>query len=198
MLNGKPVVILDVDDVVAKCVAEMTEEVFEKTGKQYTEDDIKTWDFFDTIHDEIHPGIEDFVTTRMRQKGWCLKLQPFPGSHEGLKELQKIAEVFFCTSPFNSEYWEHERRAWLYKHFQIPSKRIIQGKPKFLVRGELLVDDKIDNCTEWVDYDERGIAGIWDRPHNRLTGNFYNSRVVRILSWDHLHSYVHAMWPVRK
>src|SRR5579863_1498243 len=114
MLNGKPIVTLDVDDVVARCVQGMAAEAGKKLGQIITEEDAKTWDFHDTFKQE---GLKEHIEAKMSEKGWCFNLEPFPGAIEGVKKLMEYAEVFFVTAPFHGEHWPHERRLWLYTNF---------------------------------------------------------------------------------
>jgi 5'(3')-deoxyribonucleotidase len=188
MLNGKPVVILDCDDVVCRCLHGMSKEMNAKLGTNVTEDDVLTWDF----HDTFGPETKEYVHSKMAEKGWCANLEPFAGAVEGVTKLKEIAEIFFCTAPYKSEHWPHERRIWLQTHFQMEPWRVIQSSSKFLVRGELFVDDKVEHLVEWEKYGrENGMGGravLWDRPHNKLhpgAGGF-----LRIGSWEQLYTFV--------
>jgi 5'(3')-deoxyribonucleotidase len=187
MLNGKPVVLLDCDDVVARCINGMARIAGSFLGRDITEEDVKTWDFHKSFGDE---DLKQHIYEKMSEKGWCLSLEPFEGAIEGVHELQKISEVFFITSPFHSEHWEFERRAWLLKHFGFKKDRILQGSAKFLVRGEFFVDDKPDHVRQWMNgshwgtYPYYGLPCLWDRPHNKEAKDL---DTYRIHSWDELH-----------
>jgi 5'(3')-deoxyribonucleotidase len=189
MLDGNQVVLLDVDDVVCRCVQGMANEAGKKLGVEISEDDVKTWDFHDTIDG---PGLKEHIEEKMSEKGWCLSLEPFPGAIEGVKRLMTIAEIFFVTAPFHGEHWMHERRSWLYSNFGVDRDRVIQGHSKFLVRGDVFVDDKVENLVRWEKYGREnnmsGVPVLWDRPHNRLhpgAGSLY-----RIGSWGQLYDFV--------
>jgi 5'(3')-deoxyribonucleotidase len=191
MLNGKPVVLLDVDDVVCRCIQGMAKETGELLGRDILEEEVKTWDFHKTFGGE---ELEKHIEAKMSEKGWCFSLEPFPGAVEGVKWLMEIAEVFFVTAPFHGEHWPHERRVWLYKNFGVDRDRVIQAHAKFLVRGELFIDDKIKNLEEWWKYGDGStrveIPAVWDRPHNREMGKF-----VRFHNWDEVYDYVKRTWP---
>jgi 5'(3')-deoxyribonucleotidase len=193
MLNGKPVVLLDVDDVVCRCIGRMASEAGKKLGLEIHDTDVKTWDFHDTFDS---PGLKEHVEGKMSEKGWCASLEVFPGAVAGVKSLMEISEVFFVTAPFHGEHWMHERRQWLYDNFGIDRKRVLQGHSKFLVRGELFVDDKIENLQKWEAYGkEIGVPGmgvIWDRPHNQQhpgAGAFF-----RVWTWGQLNAVVRMVW----
>lgn len=183
MLNGKPVVIIDCDDVVARCLNEMSKEMNAKLGTSVTDEDITTWDFHDTFGGD---DLKEHIHGKMAEEGWCAKLEPFPGAVEGIRRLKEVAEVFFCTAPYKGAFWPHERRIWLQEKFKIDHWRVIQSSSKFLVRGELFIDDKVDHCIEWQNYGEKnflgGMAFLWDRPHNRKDPRAAAFR--RFTNWD--------------
>ena len=191
MLNGKPIVVLDSDDVLGRCIKRMADDVHRIVGRLFTEEEILTWDFFDTVRLDEHPGLKKQIEELMRSQGWCQSIEPFPGAVEGVKRLEEIAEVFVCTSPFGGPFWEFERREWLYEHFRIKGKRVMQGYSKFLMHAEAFVDDKPKNVSEWVGYNQAhafktGIGLLWDRPHNRSALG-----LERVVSWEELYSRVY-------
>lgn len=185
MLNGKPVVVLDSDDVLSRCNHQMAKTAAMILGRTWPEEEISTWDFFAAVEHEKYPGLKKHVETEMRSKGWCASMEPFDGALEGVKRLQEIAEVHVCTSPFGGEFWEYERRQWLYDKFRIKGKHVMQGFSKFLMRGDFFVDDKPKNVEEWVAYGEEnainGTGLLWDRPHNKAAEGF-----IRATGWDNL------------
>lgn len=195
MLNGKPVVLVDCDDVVCQCLSGMAELSFKKTGIEIPLESLKTWDFFDTVSHPEHPDLKEWIEGKMQEAGWCASLKPFPGAVEGIRRLKEISELFFVTAPFKGEHWPHERRTWLQKEFNMEHWRIIQCSSKFLVRGELFIDDKVEHVVEWEKYGNSigapGLGAIWDRPHNRVrtTDTF-----CRFRDWDTVHAFVKARW----
>jgi 5'(3')-deoxyribonucleotidase len=194
MLNGKPVVVLDSDDVLSRCNHQMAKSAAHILGRHWPEEEISTWDFFTSVGHENYPGLKKFLEAEMRTKGWCASMEPFDGALEGVKRLQEIAEVHVCTSPFGGEFWEYERRQWLYEKFHIKGKHVMQGFSKFLVRGDIFVDDKPKNIEEWNAYGAEnkilGVGLLWDRPHNRDAVDLR-----RVCGWDALIEFVKTFDP---
>jgi 5'(3')-deoxyribonucleotidase len=188
MLNGQPIVLLDVDDVICRCIAGMAKLASAKLGRTIEEHHVTTWDFHKSFGPEGEE-IKDYIFEEMAREGWCLALEPFPGAVEGVQMLQSIAQVFFVTSPFKSRTWVHERETWLQNHFGIGRSHIVQTNAKFLVRGEVFVDDKPDNLKLWRDYNRpgEGEALLWDRPHNQEEHSF-----IRVRSWPEVYNRVHV------
>jgi len=195
MLNGKPVVLVDCDDVVCQCLKGMAELSFKKTGVEVPLESLTKWDFFDTVSHPDHPDLRKWVEEKMQEPGWCYKLETFPEAVDGIRRLKEICELFFVTAPFKGEHWPHERRTWLQEHFNMEHWRILQTSTKFLVRGELFIDDKIEHCIDWEKYGKEigapGIAAIWDRPHNRDPKGdpFY-----RFTNWDSVVELIRKGW----
>ncbi len=192
MLNNRPIVLLDSDDVLGRCIKKMTDEVFKLVGRQYTEEEILTWDLFDTVKHVEYPALKDVVYETMKSPGWCLGIEPFPGAVEGVKRLREIAEVFVCTSPMGGPFWEYERREWLWQNFEIGGKRVLQGHSKFLVHSEVFVDDRATNVVEWIKYNHEhskrpGLGMLWDRPHNK------GAPLERVHSWEELYEKVTSL-----
>jgi len=187
MLNEKPVVLLDVDDVVANCSGAMSDIYYAKTGLTVDMTKFKSWNFFDNIAHPDYPGIVDHIDSQMRMSGFCMELQPFDGAVDGVMRLKEIAEVFFVTSPYEGPNWHHERENWLRHHFKVGRDRVLQASAKFLVRGELFIDDKPESCIAWLKHMQTGNAFIWDRPYNR---NIEGSWLPRFHDWDQVYAYV--------
>lgn len=183
MLNGRPVVLLDCDDVVANCSGAMCDIYQKRTGETVDLHSFKSWDFFE----HIDPEHKDHMFSQMQTQGFCIQLEPFEGAVDGVTRLMEIAEVFFITSPFTGPHWHYERENWLRSHFKVGRDRILQASAKFLVRGELFIDDKPETCISWLRYMQNGNAFIWDRPFNR---NIEGSWLPRFHNWDQVYEYV--------
>jgi len=192
MLNNRPVVLIDSDDVLGRCNKKMAEEVYRLFGLQYAEEDVHEWDFFKSLEERHpeHPTLKKDVEALMRSRGWAASMDVFDGAREGVEKLRTIAEVFIATSPFGGEFWEYERRQWLWDNFKVPGKRVMQGHSKFLLHAEAFVDDKPANITLWAEYNKGhartpGLSLLWDRPHNR------RENLDRVVSWDDLYNRVY-------
>ena len=183
---GRPVVLLDCDDVVAQCTQRMLQDAQEILKRPIHEDELKTWGFPDNFEGEEGAQVRQHVYAQMAKPGWCLSLEPFPEAVEGVKKLRQISNVFFVTSPFHSPTWEYERRAWLLNHFGILSSYVIQVSAKFLVQGDVFVDDRPDNVRLWQDANPRGQGLLWEYAHNRQHRGPFQS----IGSWEALYSRV--------
>jgi 5'(3')-deoxyribonucleotidase len=145
----KPIVLLDVDGVVAdfdlflrKCIEEVAKEY--KPEKE--------------------------LSAFQRARVWKRILTPgrlytdveeIPYAVQGVKSLAKVSDVYFCTSPMKAQNWCFDRQNWLKDRFDKLAGKIVFTKHKFLVYGDILVDDKIKNIDSWKEAHPRGCGVLW-------------------------------------
>jgi 5'(3')-deoxyribonucleotidase len=63
--------------------------------------------------------------------------------------------------------WASERQQWLAEHFGISHKHLVSTPAKYLVRGELFVDDKPEHVEQWQAANPCGVGVLWSRAYNR-------------------------------
>lgn len=124
--------------------------------------------------EEFHADIHDILVT----PGFWLDLPPVEGAAEVLKEWASSGhEIFFCSSPY-MKYpgCAGEKIEWLMRHFLLPDlgRRTIFTKQKSMIRGDFLIDDRIQL--------DGSVRPIWEPvlytlPHNKT------STVKRRMTW---------------
>ena len=179
-------VLLDCDGVLSDFIGPVLDLVWEATGRTYTREDVKVFDFAASLglEPEENAVVKDEISHR---RGWWSELPIMPGAQEGVARLQQIADVYIVTSPWNNcRTWLYERETWLRKHFGIPHSRVLACSAKHIVAGDVLVDDRIDTLLQWQDHNPRGAAVQWQTPHNRNDG----WRAWSTKSWDQLVGWV--------
>lgn len=93
----------------------------------------------------------------------------YPGAVQGVKKLAGASNLYFVTSPVDTNpTWCFDRRNWLIKLFghELGEKVIFTGH-KHMVRGDILIDDKIDNLEGWQKAWPKGIALCWSQKYNQ-------------------------------
>lgn len=172
-MNKKPIILVDMDDVLA----EFTEEWLRRYNKDYndtvTAEDFDGWDAMKHVKPECGTKIFDYF----KAPGIYRNLKPKAGSQEVIAELTKLgAEIIIVTdSPmgctFGEENWNgsnptDDKRAWLQEHFpMIPFENVIIARKKWLVKGDILIDDKPDTIEKFQSLGRKIIA--MDMPYNR-------------------------------
>ena len=143
----RPIVLMDVDGVIADfCHAYLfwTKMV---TGKKFTPGDVTQWEFADALNlssEESHA-----IDMVLRGPDIASGFGEYPGSVRLVKELMTFADVVFVTSPFaKSPTWAHDREWWLKARFGEDAK-IIHTKHKQYVDGDFMIDDGPHNLAAW-------------------------------------------------
>jgi 5'(3')-deoxyribonucleotidase len=134
-----------------------------------------------------HPalkGREDACRAAFHEKGFCASLEPIPGAQQGLRALQEIADVYIITSPMPSETWVHERDAAIEKYFGINRKDIGHIHNKWLVRGDVLIDDKTSHIKKWIPWNPAGLGVLWAYNHNLKSNLEHHKNWIRTNCWD--------------
>jgi 5'(3')-deoxyribonucleotidase len=147
----RPVILLDIDGVVANFIAGCLPYVFAITGREHQHDDI------DQFMIEKALGLDEEQTKRLYEhvcrEGWCRSLPVYEGAKEAIAALGEFADIVPVTAPFwTSKHWVLERYEWILEHLGIPQARVMQGHEKFRVHGDMLVDDRTSHLVAWAQY----------------------------------------------
>jgi 5'(3')-deoxyribonucleotidase len=167
----KPHVLVDVDGVLCDFIGGVLPLVGSITGRTVKHADVHCFDFCKALG--LSPDHARAVKRHISEvPGWWQHLSPLPGAVEGVARLREIGEITIVTSPWNScRTWLHDRETWLKKHFDIPHADVIATAKKWMVDGDIFVDDRSDTLEKW---DAARIARgrpcgaiQWATPHNR-------------------------------
>ncbi len=151
--------LLDVDGVVA----DFTGDLLRAINSPLTEADITQWDLFALLGDRAEAARDV-----CKQDVFWRHMTLVPGAPEGVAKLQAEGyEIVWVTSPYYAcVTWEDARRDWLYRTFGSGPRQMISTSLKYLVHGDVLIDDKPSHVTDWMKTTD-GIAYLYDRPHNQ-------------------------------
>jgi 5'(3')-deoxyribonucleotidase len=101
------------------------------------------------------------------EPGWCAALPVLPGAESGVETLRGLREVFIVTKPWeDGPTWCHERTAWLASKLAIPRSRVVHTDAKYVVGGDMLVDDHVETLEAWHAQHPEGTPVLWRTPHN--------------------------------
>jgi 5'(3')-deoxyribonucleotidase len=158
-------ILLDVDGVVADYVARYLQVVQHVTGRCFAEQDVTQWNIAAAL------GLTDQEESRVHEitarPGFCSDLVPYPGARAAVQQLARQHTIVWLTTPSESSpTWRQDRRLWLVRHFGKLGDTVVQTHQKQTVAGDLLVDDRVDNCIRWARVHPSGRAVLWTRPWN--------------------------------
>lgn len=160
---GRPIVLLDMDDVVTNCIKGVVKNLNTKLGTKFKVNDVTDWHFSKCLKVP-----ENVVNEVFRTPGFFEKLKPMPGAIDAINQLIESAkyDVYIITATSDDDGLELvEKIKWFKKY--IPNfniKRIISCKDKYIIRGDVLVDDReynLDTCAPYMQ------CILMDSPKNR-------------------------------
>jgi len=177
--------LLDVDEVLAEFQVSTFQVVYRLFGRKLTPHDYDTWDIFSAFTAEE----KRVLFEELEKPGFCQSISPTPGSHEAVRELRKIVDVYPVTFPFHSPTWVYERNVWLQDHYGFTKQEIVYTGSKFLVTGDALLDDNPSHVTAWMGEHPHGVGMLWHIPNTRNMG--YGD--LRVHTWEEVLRRVEAL-----
>jgi len=197
----KPVILLDVDGVLADFCAGYLGLIEEITGIRYGNAVITDWSitkspFFAVAARESGIDVDALTAKcwkRAKRIGFCSSLPVIGGAETiaAVRELRKIGHVEVLTSPLaGAPTWMSERVEWLERHFDFAPDDVHFVSKKFRVAGDVLVDDKPSHIIEWMDANVGGTGLLWTQPYNAQP--VPNLDIRRVDSWSSIIEIVHG------
>lgn len=79
--------------------------------------------------------------------GFFLNMEPIPGAIDAFEELASKYDIYILsTGPWSTPGAWTEKVLWVKKYLSEPAyKRLILGHRKDLLRGDILIDDRLEN-----------------------------------------------------
>lgn len=166
-------IVVDVDDVLRNFVPTVVSKYNELYNTKYTIEDITTWDIASCL-----PELGNIYKFIQEYSGELLLLsKPIPKSLETLDSLHDLCNITIATHQFKG--LEGVTLGWLYKN-NVKYNNIFFGRDKFMLKGDIIVDDKVSNVQKFV-YNNPGSKGfLMDKPWNRYEFNPYKNHYLNI------------------
>jgi len=175
----------DVDDVLTPFVQRLLPLVQVVKPDFRLEDlDPDVWDLFSTLT----RSQRNLLFAVMERPGFCSKFQMSAGSWDAITRLRKLGcDIYAVTAPNDFPYWASERVAWLDDRYCITPDHVILTQAKYLIRGDLFLDDRPEHVVAWAKENPQGRAMLWTTEHNKrsVIGLKY-----RVEGWDEVLSLV--------
>ncbi len=138
------IILVDCDGVVADFTGAVCREASEILQRRVDPAEITQWNLKASL--EMTNKQTQALYSRIQRKGFCSNLEPLPGAVSAVKKLQSLGFVTFVTSPWDSSpYWMWERIQWLLDFMEADMKDIIHTHQKWLVKGDIIIDDRPSN-----------------------------------------------------
>lgn len=162
---SKPILVLDVDGVLADFVG-ATLDFLERNYAVYVDyADLKLWDFME------HPVLQPYrkvAKGHWATPGFAANLVPMKGTVEAVRRLRELTDLRYATSPMGSNpTWIVERNAWLNRHFgPTLNENIRHTSTKSEMKGHIFCDDKIENVVEYRQAHPGAVVILHTQPYN--------------------------------
>ena len=187
-------IIVDCDGVLSNFVSGALRVVEDITGRKYTPEDIREFNFCKAL------GLSPEETQAVMQtigsrRGFAASLPPYPLARQGVRRLRELGHVFCVTSPWASPWWRSERESWLALHFGID--RVHHNADKTGYEADVFVDDKSSHVRDWLSAWPERTAVLWRTPHNTSEAVPWGAHSIG--SWDALYeiAWQAALGPVQ-
>ena len=165
-MSGKPIILVDCDDVLADFETPALKLVAELGGPVVKPGERTVWDIGHLLVDE---GRQKRFWDVLLAPGWCESLEPYPDALDPFRELSELGEVVVVTTPHgHGPTWAFERTRWLKKHFGLEDSHVANVRNKRWIHGDFLADDKPANLRAW----NHGCKFLIDRVYNRTDFGF--------------------------
>ena len=155
----RPVVVFDYDDVLFDFLGAVVKDYNAKTGSELKPEDIKSWDLSEAgdIHVFMDIIRDATLWERMEEK------------NKSMRVVQRLINdgrwtVLICTACTTLD--EYVTKVHIIEDMLpgFDTSKIISCTDKHLIRGDVLIDDKIENLDKCAPYMN---CILMDMPHNR-------------------------------
>jgi 5'(3')-deoxyribonucleotidase len=181
----KPRVLIDVDGVLANFLSPSLSFLDHEFGVKVDPHTFPTWDLFETIDRRYLVAVE----THWAQPGWCRAIPVYEGAQDAVMALREVADVYFVTAQMlHAPYWMWERVQWLKEHFSAEDRHIVLTLAKYLIEGDVLIDDKPANVRSWAAAHPEKQGVLWTQSYN--LNHTASENVVRCGSWREVNAIV--------
>lgn len=163
----KPRVLLDCDGVLSDFTGGFLDLVNAEFGTNHQPADVTSYDIAESLGWGAAHARRAYDMIRDAE-GFASYLRFLPGSQDGVRELQRIADIYVVTSPWwSAPTWCNDRTNWLRSYFGIEADHIVHTSAKHICVGDFLVDDKTSTLVKWQAEHPRAVAVQWQTLHNR-------------------------------
>ena len=175
--NNRPIVLLDMDDVITNCLRSAIKNYNEEYGTNFNWKDCDTWNLSDFL------GVDrETVLKLFRDPGFFENLPPIKGSVGAINKLIKstLYDIYIVTATSDDDGSELVEKIRWFKNYipNFDTKRIISCKDKYIIRGDVLVDDKVGNLDACNSYMQ---CILMDSPTNQECDKYIRIRSLKSL-----------------
>lgn len=154
------IILLDLDDVVEDLLPSLVKEYNRVYGTNHTPSEIKNWYIGHTFDNEKFWELctYEFLINRLEEKN---------NSIHYIKKWMDEGHEVYIVSDTRDVNKQIAKRKWLQKRIPyFENEHFIWIRDKYLVQGDIFVDDNIKNVRKWVEHNPNGKAFVMIADHN--------------------------------
>lgn len=153
--------IIDCDDVLRDFVSGVIKTYNEQNKTNKTLEDITDWEITKNL-----TQIENFYDFVMKNQTEILLFsEPLPNAKETMQKFKEDGhKITIATHQFYGT--EGQTLGWLYKN-NIPYDNLCFIKDKYLLRGDVMIDDKLSNLMKFAIHNRPSLSVVVDKPWNK-------------------------------
>lgn len=173
----RPIILLDMDDVITNCLSAAIEAYNDKYGTKFKTSQCTSWGLAESL------GVDpDDVFKLFRAKKFFEELEPKRGSISAIKKLIKSTkyDVYIITATSSDDGSELVQKLKWFKNYipEFNPKRVISCDDKYIIRGDVIVDDKVQNLDSCKPYMQ---CILMDSPTNKDCENYIRIKSLKEL-----------------
>jgi len=193
----KKIILLDSDQVLAEFTRHWLEVYNERYDDNLTEEEFASE--FGGVQNVVKPEVGDKVYDLTKEPGFFQAIEVVEGAVEGVKQLQDKADVYVVSAYAVDPETAKGKVEWYADKFPsiLENESLILCKPKYLIYGDVLVDDSVENLEKWSEFmlgkgyeDFHSIC--FAAPHN-VDAEKEDFVDVRVENWEELMEYLDAV-----
>lgn len=188
-------VLCDLDGMVVDLLAKWLENYNAEYGDKLTKDDIKSWDMHKNVKTECGFKIYNFIDI----DECYTDLPPLPGALAGIEEIKRMGhEVVIVSASSKNPLSAARKISWCRRHLEMKRNDIIIATKKYLVSGDVLLEDSPINIAEYrTRWPRAAIAGI-AYPYNQgASAVLFPDHNDTIAAWNGIVQYVKDLGEMR-
>lgn len=145
---SKSIIQCDLDLTLNDIYPALIEEINDRYGLDL---EPKKWKQYWRDHQIIDPRIEYRMMEEVfSSEEFFLHIPVMRGAKTAISRLMKKFDVYVLTNPWMSAERPYlDKRDWLKKHFPDLENKMNPTADKWLVYGDILIDDHTPNCKTW-------------------------------------------------
>ena len=159
----KPTLLIDMDQILVDMVDVWLRSYQNLTGEILTQENIIEYEFDKMVK------FPKLLNSLIESPGFFLNLPPMPGAEEYFVKLLKCGKfdvIVVTQPPRRSDYAIKDKKEWLSYYFNFHPTNIIFTHKKYLIRGDVLFDDKPSHLEDWKKHNPTGKTFMINYPYN--------------------------------